>query len=103
MSQKNNKYYHQENSLSSFFTGAAVGAVAALLLGTQRGREVSRELYKEAKKLAKDLDPNLKEVFSENRHQEVEKPKKTVLNKLKRNNSNSNLSSFTKNGQPLRN
>ena len=102
MSQKNSKYYHQENSLSSFITGAAVGAVVALLLGTERGREVSRELYKEAKKLAKDLDPNLKGAFSKNKHQEVKKPKKTVLNKLKRTNSNSDSSSFTKNGQPLK-
>lgn len=103
MSQKNNKYYHQENSLSSFITGAAVGAVAALLLGTQRGREVTRELYKEAKKLAKDLDPNLKDAFSKNDQEKLDKPKKEVLNKLNRNNTNSDSSSFTKNGQPLRN
>lgn len=102
MSQKNNKYHHQENSLSSFITGAAVGAVAALLLGTQKGREVSRELYKEAKNLAKDLEPNLKNTFSEKETDQLDKPKKAVLNKLKRNTSDSD-SSFTKNGQPLRN
>ena len=50
---------YQDNSLSSFITGIALGAVAALLLGTKEGRILTRKLKKNISSLTEDIKPFL--------------------------------------------
>ncbi len=53
------KVIYHDNSLSSFITGIAFGAVAALMLGTEEGRELTQKLKKNLSHLAKNLEPQL--------------------------------------------
>lgn len=53
------KVVYHDNSLSSFVTGLAFGAVAALILGTEEGRQLTKKLKKNLSEVTKDLEPNL--------------------------------------------
>lgn len=50
---------YQDNSLSSFITGVAIGAIAALLLGTKEGRVLTRKLKENLSSLTEEIKPFL--------------------------------------------
>lgn len=102
MSRKNKTYPTSDNSLSSFVAGVATGAIIALLLGTEKGRQLAREFFKEAQDLTRYFKPDSSEPSSQRRQPHSPPPQRQVLNRLKRNTSSTKPSSFTKDGQPLK-
>jgi len=61
-SNPNRQVIYHDNSLSSFITGIALGAIGALMLGTDEGRQLTKKLKKNLSKLSKELEPVLEDL-----------------------------------------
>jgi uncharacterized membrane protein YebE (DUF533 family) len=62
MNSKDHKVIYRDSTLSSFVTGAVIGATAALMLGTKDGRKLTQKLQKSLSKLAQDFKPQIDEL-----------------------------------------
>lgn len=110
---------YQDHSLSSFFTGAVVGSLIALTLGTEDGRKFGKNLIKTVKYLGEELQkqannfPENTDAFRQQARSRVEDFNQGVqdLNSTVQNVGNqvinylhrdqNNTSHFTKDGKPL--
>ena len=56
----NSNQDYADHAASSFFTGAIVGALVALSLGTEEGRKISQKLFHSLKDISSDVGKDIK-------------------------------------------